>query len=40
MSGEGAEREGDRIPSQLHIMSTEPNMGLKLTNCVTWKITT
>ena len=29
----GAEREGDRIPSRLHAVSAEPNMGLKPTNC-------
>ena len=30
----GTEREGetDRIPSRLHTVSTEPDMGLKLTN--------
>ena len=29
----GAEIEGDRIPSRLHAVSTEPDMGLKPTNC-------
>ena len=34
MSGDGAEREGDRIGSRLlQAVSTEPNAGLKLTNC-------
>ena len=28
-----AEREGERIPSRLHAVSTEPNMGLDPTNC-------
>ena len=28
----GAEREGERIPSRLHAVSAEPNVGLKLTN--------
>ena len=30
VSGGGAEREKERIPSRLHAASTEPNMGLKL----------
>ena len=29
---EGAEGEGERIPSRLHIISVEPDVGLKLTN--------
>ena len=29
----GAGREGERIPSRLHTVSTEPNVGLELTNC-------
>ena len=29
----GAEREGDRILSRLHAVSTEPLGGLKLMNC-------
>ena len=36
MSGEGAEREGDiesDAGSRLRAVSTEPYMGLKLTNC-------
>ena len=32
MNGGGAEREGERIPSRLCTVSTEPDMGLKLTN--------
>ena len=32
VSGEGAEREGERIPSRLHTVSTEPHVGLELTN--------
>ena len=31
MSRGGAER--DRIPSRLHAVSTEPDVGLELTNC-------
>ena len=27
MSGEGTEREGERIPSRLHAVSAEPDMG-------------
>ena len=27
------ERERERTPSRLHVVSAEPNMGLKLTNC-------
>ena len=30
--GGGAEREGQRIPSRLHSVSTELNMGLNPTN--------
>ena len=30
MSGGGAEREGDRIPSRLHAVSVEPTVGLNL----------
>ena len=36
MSGEGTEREGDtesEEASRLWAVSTEPDMGLKLTNC-------
>ena len=29
----GTEEEGERIPSRLHNVSTEPNVGLKLMNC-------
>ena len=29
----GRERGRERIPSRLHAVSTEPSMGLKLTNC-------
>ena len=29
----GAEREGDRIPSRLHTVRSEPDMGLDPTNC-------
>ena len=32
MSGVGAEREGERIPSRLCTVSTESNVGLELTN--------
>ena len=32
MSGGGAERAGERIPSRLCTVSTEPNAGLELTN--------
>ena len=28
----GRERERERIPSRLHTVSVEPNVGLKLTN--------
>ena len=28
----GAEREGDRIPSRLHAVSIEPDVGLELTS--------
>ena len=28
----GGKREGDRIPSRLRAVNTEPNAGLKLTN--------
>ena len=31
-SREGTESGRDRIPSVLHAVSTEPNVGLKLTN--------
>ena len=31
MSGEEAEREGERIPSRLCTVNTEPNTGLELT---------
>ena len=30
---EEAEREGERIPSRLHTVSTEPDLGLDLGNC-------
>ena len=30
MSGGRAEREGERIPSRLHTVSAEPNIGLDL----------
>ena len=36
MNGEGAEREGDKeseAGSRLQAVSTEPDAGLKLTNC-------
>ena len=36
MSGEGAEREGDtesEADSKLRVVSTEPIVGLELTNC-------
>ena len=33
LSGGGAEREGDRIPSRLCTVSAEPNVGLELRNC-------
>ena len=29
----GAEREGERIPSRLRIVSAEPDVGLEPTNC-------
>ena len=29
---EEGQREGDRIPSRLHIIRAEPDMGLELTN--------
>ena len=32
MIREGAEIEGERIPSRLHVISAEPNEGLELTN--------
>ena len=32
MSRVGAEREGERIPSRLDAVSTEPEEGLQLTN--------
>ena len=32
MSNEGAEREGERIPSRLCTISLEPGMGLDLMN--------
>ena len=32
-SRERAEREGDRIPSRLHTVSREPDVGLEPTNC-------
>ena len=32
-SGVGAEREGETIPSRFHAVSTEPYVGLELTNC-------
>ena len=37
--GRGRERERDRIPSRFCSASTEPNVGLELTNCdeiMTW----
>ena len=36
MSGEGAEREGEKIPSMLHMVSTEPNAGLDPTTVKSW----
>ena len=33
MGGVGAEREGERIPSRLHTISTMPSMGLDLKSC-------
>ena len=33
MSGGGAEREEERIPSRLCPVSTESDAGLELTNC-------
>ena len=38
MRGKGGERGGLRIQSGLHTDSSEPNVGLKLTNCkiMTW----
>ena len=33
MSREETEREGDRIPSRLRAVSTEPDAGLKPKNC-------
>ena len=38
MSRGGAERTRQRIPSRLHTVSVEPNVGLKLTNheTITW----
>ena len=32
MSEGEAEREGERIPGRIHVVSTEPDMGLELTN--------
>ena len=32
VTGGGAEREGERIPSRVHAVSRIPDMGLKLTN--------
>ena len=36
--GREREREGDRIPSRLHTVSAEPNVGLEPTNreIITW----
>ena len=31
-SGEGVEREGDRIQSRLHVVSAKPHMGLEPRN--------
>ena len=31
--GRGRERGRARIPSRLHAVSAEPNVGLELTNC-------
>ena len=31
--GGGAERRRDRIPSRLHTISPEPDVGLELTHC-------
>ena len=31
--GKGRERGRERIPSRLHTVSVEPNMGLEPTNC-------
>ena len=31
--GRGKERGRERIPSRLHAVSTEPNVGLQLKNC-------
>ena len=31
--GEGEGEEGERVPSRLHTVSTEPDMGLKPMNC-------
>ena len=31
--GRGRERERERIPTRLLIISTEPDVGLELTNC-------
>ena len=33
MSREGADREGERIPSRLCTVSAKPNVGLEPTNC-------
>ena len=34
--GRGRERGRERIPSRLHVVSTEPDAGLELTN---WEVT-
>ena len=34
--GRGSGREGDRIPSRLHTISTESDVGLVFTNCEIW----
>ena len=33
VQGRGRERGRERIPNRLHTASTEPNLGLKATNC-------
>ena len=33
LRGSGRERGRERIPGRLHTVSTEPDTGLKLTNC-------
>ena len=33
VNGGGVEREGERIPSKLHAVITEPDVGLYLKNC-------